>query len=140
MVVDRPPPDPQKLLAYWMEWERGETPPGRVMANLKIGGLRELLEAMNEPGAQDTERATRGERRGGKRRAPARRRAAHPEAAGVSSRWAAAVGGARRAPSRDRPRRFAGGVASARPGPAAAVRGGRCASGRGTGAGIRGRR
>ncbi len=29
-----------------MEWETGETPPGRVMSNLKTGGLRELLEAM----------------------------------------------------------------------------------------------
>jgi hypothetical protein len=44
VVVDRPPPDPAKLLAQWMEWERGETPPGRVMSNLKTGGLRELLE------------------------------------------------------------------------------------------------
>jgi hypothetical protein len=42
--VDRPPPDPKALLAYWMEWERGETPPGRVMSNLKTGGLRDLLE------------------------------------------------------------------------------------------------
>ncbi len=42
---DRPPPDPEKLLAYWMEWERAETTPGRVMANLKTAGLRELLEA-----------------------------------------------------------------------------------------------
>lgn len=42
---DRPPPDPEKLLAYWMEWERGETPPGRVISNLKTGGLRELLES-----------------------------------------------------------------------------------------------
>lgn len=44
--MDRPAPDPKKLLAYWMEWERGETPPGRVMANLKTAGLRELLEAL----------------------------------------------------------------------------------------------
>ena len=44
-MQDRPPPDPEKLLSYWMEWERAETPPGRVMANLKTGGLRELLEA-----------------------------------------------------------------------------------------------
>jgi hypothetical protein len=29
-----------------MEWERGETTPGRVMANLKTGGLRELLEEL----------------------------------------------------------------------------------------------
>ena len=42
----RPPADPAKLLAFWMEWEKGETPPGRVMANLKTGGLRELLEGI----------------------------------------------------------------------------------------------
>jgi hypothetical protein len=29
-----------------MEWERGETPPGRVMSSLKTGGMRELLEAL----------------------------------------------------------------------------------------------
>lgn len=40
-----PPPDPEKLLTSWMQWERGELPPGRVMADLKKGGLRELLEA-----------------------------------------------------------------------------------------------
>jgi hypothetical protein len=45
-VDERPPPDPQKLLAQWMEWERGETPPGRVMSNLKTGGLREVLETL----------------------------------------------------------------------------------------------
>ena len=45
---DRPPPDPEKLLAYWMEWEKGETPPGRVISNLKTGGLRELLESTVE--------------------------------------------------------------------------------------------
>ena len=43
-MLDRPPPDPAKLLAWWMEWEKGETPPGRVMSNLKTGGMRELLE------------------------------------------------------------------------------------------------
>lgn len=42
----RPPADPAKLLAQWMEWERGETPPGRVMSNLKTGGLRDLLEQL----------------------------------------------------------------------------------------------
>jgi hypothetical protein len=45
-AMDVPPPDPAKLLAHWMEWERGETPPGRVMSSLKTGGLRELLEAL----------------------------------------------------------------------------------------------
>jgi hypothetical protein len=44
--MDRPPPDPAKLLNAWMEWERGDTPPGRVMSNLKTGGLRELLEGL----------------------------------------------------------------------------------------------
>ncbi|HWC10571.1 MAG TPA: hypothetical protein VG455_05040 [Acidimicrobiales bacterium] len=42
--MDRPPPEPAKLLAAWMEWERGETPPGRVMSNLKTAGMREVLE------------------------------------------------------------------------------------------------
>ena len=43
-MADRPPPDPVKLLEYWMEWERGDESPGRVMSNLKTHGLRELLE------------------------------------------------------------------------------------------------
>lgn len=42
--MDRPPADAAKLLASWMEWERGESTPGRVMADLKTGGLREVLE------------------------------------------------------------------------------------------------
>jgi hypothetical protein len=42
--MDRPPPDPQKLLSCWMEWERGETPPGRVLSNLKTAGMLEFLE------------------------------------------------------------------------------------------------
>jgi hypothetical protein len=44
--MDIPPPDPAKLLASWMEWERGETPPGRVLSNLKTGGLRDVLEGL----------------------------------------------------------------------------------------------
>jgi hypothetical protein len=44
--MDRPPPDPRKLLDEWMEWERGEATPGRVMANLKTGGIRDLLEVL----------------------------------------------------------------------------------------------
>ncbi|MDQ6614403.1 MAG: hypothetical protein M3083_06575 [Actinomycetota bacterium] len=49
-MEDRPAPDPAKLLAQWMEWERGEATPGRVMANLKTGGLRILLEALAAAG------------------------------------------------------------------------------------------
>lgn len=63
---DRPAPEPSKLLAYWMEWEHGEQTPGRVMANLKTAGLRDLLEDLAaaapsaavvtaaEPGAGET--------------------------------------------------------------------------------------
>ena len=46
--MDRPPTDPAKLLASWMEWETGETPPGRVMSNLKTGGMKELLQGLVE--------------------------------------------------------------------------------------------
>ncbi len=49
--MDRPPPDPNKLLASWMEWERGETTPGEVLKNLKHGGLRDVLESMVGDGA-----------------------------------------------------------------------------------------
>jgi hypothetical protein len=44
--MDRPPPDPVRLLEQWMEWERGEETPGRVMANLKTSGLRDVLEQL----------------------------------------------------------------------------------------------
>lgn len=45
-MLERPPPDPSKLLLQWMEWEKGEETPGRVMANLKTSGMRELLEQL----------------------------------------------------------------------------------------------
>lgn len=51
--MDRPPPDPAKLLADWMEWEQGETPPGRVISNLKTHGMRELLESLQAIQAAD---------------------------------------------------------------------------------------
>jgi hypothetical protein len=57
--MDRPPPDPAKLLEAWMEWEHGDVTPGRVMATLKTGGLRELLEAAAaEAAAGITEQST----------------------------------------------------------------------------------
>jgi hypothetical protein len=34
------------MLDSWMQWERGETTPGRVMADLKTAGLREVLEQL----------------------------------------------------------------------------------------------
>lgn len=42
--MDRPATAPAKLLASWVERERGENSPGRVMADLKTGGTQELLE------------------------------------------------------------------------------------------------
>jgi hypothetical protein len=44
--MDRPPADPVKMLDSWMAWERGEITPGRVMADLKTNGLREILEGL----------------------------------------------------------------------------------------------
>lgn len=49
--MDRPSPDPAKLLAHWMEWERGDVSPGTVMKNLKHGGLRDLLEQSSPSGS-----------------------------------------------------------------------------------------
>ena len=46
MPMEKPPPNPAKLLSAWMEWERGELPPGRTLADLKIAGMRELLEEL----------------------------------------------------------------------------------------------
>jgi hypothetical protein len=36
-----------------MEWEKGEATPGRVMANLKTSGMRDLLEALAEVAAAE---------------------------------------------------------------------------------------
>jgi len=49
-AMETPPPDPAKLLTYWEEWERGETTPGRVMANLKTAGMPQLLRQLVEAG------------------------------------------------------------------------------------------
>ncbi len=53
--MDRPAPDPAKLLAHWMEWEKGETTPGELMKNLKNGGMRDILESMVGSAAGATE-------------------------------------------------------------------------------------
>ena len=45
-MTDRPAPDPAKLLEDWMAFEDGEEEPGRVLANLKKGGLRDILETL----------------------------------------------------------------------------------------------
>ena len=53
-MAEHPPPDPVKLLEDWMEWERGDETPGRVMANLKTHGLRELLEHLGSDTSAQT--------------------------------------------------------------------------------------
>jgi hypothetical protein len=42
--MEIPPPNPEKLLDHWMEWEKGEIPPGELMKQLKMHGMRQLLE------------------------------------------------------------------------------------------------
>jgi hypothetical protein len=44
--MEKRAPDPAKLLDAWMEWEKGEATPGRVMSNLKTAGMRDLLEVI----------------------------------------------------------------------------------------------
>ena len=44
--MELPPPDPQKLLDHWMEWEKGEIGPGDLMKQLKMGGMRVILETL----------------------------------------------------------------------------------------------
>ncbi len=44
--MEKPPPDLAKLLESWMEWERGHNPPGRTLADMKIAGMREILEGL----------------------------------------------------------------------------------------------
>lgn len=47
--------DPSKLYEYWMEWEEGKTPPGRVISNLKKGGMHNLLEKLVEAASSQNE-------------------------------------------------------------------------------------
>ena len=44
--MDIPPVDHKKLLSAWMEWEKGETTPGSVLKELKINGMRDVLEEL----------------------------------------------------------------------------------------------
>ncbi|MGB1654093.1 MAG: hypothetical protein ACPHJY_06875 [Acidimicrobiales bacterium] len=46
--MDKLTPDPAKLLGFWEEWERGDTPPGKVLSNLKTGGMPDLLKSLLE--------------------------------------------------------------------------------------------
>jgi hypothetical protein len=50
--MERPPADPVKLLAKWMEWEKGEVMPGRLLADLKTAGMRDVLEHLAASAAE----------------------------------------------------------------------------------------
>ncbi len=49
-----PPPDLHKLQTAWEEWERGEQPPGKVLANLKTAGMAIVLAQLVESGWNPT--------------------------------------------------------------------------------------
>lgn len=44
---ERPPAEPDKLVAAWTAWTADDELPGRTMADLKNGGLDLLLEEMS---------------------------------------------------------------------------------------------
>ena len=50
MTFERPPPDLQKLITAWEQFEAGEEAPGRVLANLKTAGLPEVLQELAASG------------------------------------------------------------------------------------------
>ena len=50
MAFDRPPPDLQKLITAWEQFEAGEESPGRVLANLKTAGLPQVLQQLVDAG------------------------------------------------------------------------------------------
>lgn len=50
MSFDQPAPDLAKLIAAWEEFEKGEQPPGKVLANLKTAGLPLVLSQLAESG------------------------------------------------------------------------------------------
>lgn len=52
--METPPPNPEKLLEHWMEWEKGDIAPGELMKQFKMGGMRQLLEAMVQGGDLST--------------------------------------------------------------------------------------
>ena len=44
--MDRPSPDPAKLLGIWQRWEAGDAMPGKTLSELKTSGMPELLESL----------------------------------------------------------------------------------------------
>ena len=53
MAFEVPRPDAAKLLNAWMQWEKGESSAGRVMADLKTAGMRAVLDELVAAAAAD---------------------------------------------------------------------------------------
>ena len=43
MTFEQPAPDLAKIIAALEEWEKGDETPGRTLANMKTGGLPQVL-------------------------------------------------------------------------------------------------
>lgn len=50
MSFEQPAPDLSKIVAAWEEWERGEQPPGKTLADMKTAGLPQVLEQLSADG------------------------------------------------------------------------------------------
>ncbi len=66
-----------------MEWERGEETPGRVIANLKTSGLREVLEQLAA--------ASKADETGPNETSPNETSADETSAAGTAPEWTPSV-------------------------------------------------
>lgn len=54
MSFEPPAPDLAKLQQVWETWEKGAEMPGRVLADLKTAGMRDLLRQLVDSGWQPT--------------------------------------------------------------------------------------
>ena len=46
--MQRPKPNLNKIIELWEEWEQGKAEPGRLMSQLKMNGLPEILKELVE--------------------------------------------------------------------------------------------
>jgi len=46
--MQKPKPNLNKITALWEEWEQGKAEPGKLMSQLKINGLPEILKELIE--------------------------------------------------------------------------------------------
>ncbi len=46
--MQRPKPNLNKIIELWEEWEQGKAEPGRLMSQLKMNGLPQILKELVE--------------------------------------------------------------------------------------------